>query len=388
MVALFAVTFGLSWRARRAQERWHRLVGVETAAVAQLEELVRAQNGFHRRLSGGLETRHRYRLVEQLLNDEALSAIPLGTLRGRVKAFRTIIAEEQPRRTDVDSTSAAVVEEARSIIDARKAEIARQLPSLEHEAQATMSAALAVSWIVAILGFAAVQTTLRKVVKPLEELADAADRIADGDLTARAPVGGDREIAALGISFNRMADELKSRARTDDLTRLPNFRAFRERIDADLDRADRYPESFGVLILDLDRFKQYNDTYGHQAGNDTLRRVSGAIGETVRAVDFAARYGGEEFAVVLPQVDGPALMAIAERIRVAVEALPAPRDGAAVTISIGAALFPADGSSRETLIRAADERLYEAKRLGRNRVVGPGAKPAAPAGRSAARELA
>jgi diguanylate cyclase (GGDEF)-like protein len=308
-------------------------------------------------------------MVVQLLSDESLTRIDLGVLRGRIKAFRTIIEDPAPRAIDVDATSSAVVAEAREIVAARKGEIDRQLPALERETSSMMGSGLAVAWIVALLGFASVQITLRKVVRPIEELSAAADRIAAGDLTARAPVAGDREIATLGGAFNRMADELKARARTDDLTALPNFRAFRERIDAELERADRYPEHFGVLILDLDRFKKYNDTYGHPAGNDALRRVSQTIRETVRAVDFPARYGGEEFAVVVPQVDAAALAAIAERLRANVERLPAPPDGSTLTVSIGAAIFPVDGADREALFRTADARLYEAKRLGRNRVV-------------------
>ena len=173
----------------------------------------------------------------------------------------------------------------------------------------------------------------------------------------------------MGEAFNRMADELNARARTDDLTDLPNFRAFRERIDVEIARAVRYKERFGVLVLDLDRFKQYNDRFGHLAGNDALQRVAQVIRETVRAVDFPARYGGEEFAVIVPLADAGALARIAERIRANIEALPAPADGAQVTISIGAAIFPVDGASTETLFQTADERLYEAKRLGRNRVV-------------------
>lgn len=368
-LALFGIAFGLSWRARVAQQRWTRLIAVETRAAATLEELVRAQNGFRARFLAGAESPQRYRIVEQLLADPSLTRVDLGLLHARVKAFRTIIGEPAPQAAHVQSTSAAIVGEAQRIIAAREAEIARQLPALERETSSMMSGGLAVAWIVALLGFAAVQITLRKVVRPIEELSAAADRVAAGDLTARAPVAGDREIASLGAAFNRMADELKARARTDDLTGLPNFRAFRERIDAELERADRYPQQFGVLVLDLDRFKKYNDAYGHLAGNDALRRVAHAIRETVRAVDFPARYGGEEFAVVVPQVDAPSLAAIAERIRASVESLPAPPAGAQVTVSIGAALYPADGMDREALFRAADERLYEAKRLGRNRVV-------------------
>lgn len=367
-LALFGIAFGLSWRARLAQQRWTRLIAIESKAVATLEELIRAQNGFRARFLAGQETPQRYRVVAQLLNDESLTRIDTGTLRARVRAFRTILDEPVPQ--DVESTSSAIVSEAQQIIAARRSEIDRQLPALERETSAMMSSGLAVAWIVALLGFAAVQTTLRKVVRPIEELSVAADKVAAGDLTARAPVAGDHEIATLGVAFNRMADELKSRARTDDLTALPNFRAFRERIDAELERMDRYPQRFGVLVLDLDRFKKYNDAYGHLAGNDALRRVAQSIRETVRAVDFPARYGGEEFAVVLPQVDASALATIAERIRANIERLPAPADGAVVTVSIGAAIYPEDGADREALFRTADERLYEAKRAGRNRVIG------------------
>jgi diguanylate cyclase (GGDEF)-like protein len=373
-LALFGITFGLSWRAKLAQERWTRLISVETRAVSALEELIRAQNGFRARYAAGQEPAARYRVVIQLLGNDAFSRIDTGTLHARVRAFRDMLVDPAARVEDLDATSAAVVGEAQQIIGARKQEIARQLPALERESGFLMSSGLAVAWILALISFAVVQTTLRKVVKPIEELSAAADRVAAGDLTARAPVAGDHEIATLGVAFNRMADELKARARTDELTALPNFRAFGERIDAELERADRYPESFGVLILDLDHFKKYNDSFGHGAGNGALQRVAQTIRETVRAVDFAARYGGEEFCVIVPQVDADALAAIAERVRANIAALPAPPDGSTVTVSIGSALYPTDARDREALFRVADERLYEAKRLGRNRVIGASLK--------------
>jgi diguanylate cyclase (GGDEF)-like protein len=237
---------------------------------------------------------------------------------------------------------------------------------------ALLPATLAVAWILVMCSFAAVQVTLRKVVRPLEELSRAADRIAEGDLAARAPVAGDYEIASLGIALNRMADELRAHARTDDLTALPNFRAFRERIDEFIARASRYNERFGILVLDLDRFKKYNDTHGHLAGNDALQRVAGVMRQTVRTVDFPARYGGEEFAVLVPQIDTPSLAAIAERVRAGVET------ATPVTVSIGAAIYPDDGANVDALFAVADERLYAAKKAGRNRVV----SPRAAAGRS------
>jgi diguanylate cyclase (GGDEF)-like protein len=246
-----------------------------------------------------------------------------------------------------------------------------------------MATGLAIAWILVICSFAAVQVTLRKVVRPLEDLARASERIAEGDLNARAPVGGDLEIAKLGTTFNHMTDKLRAHARTDDLTDLPNFRAFRERIDGEIERAVRYPEQFGILVLDLDRFKLYNDQYGHLAGNEALQRVSRALRIAVRTVDFPARYGGEEFAVILPQIEAAALAMIAERVRVSVESMPAPAGGAAVTVSIGAALYPEDGTTVDALFHVADERLYQAKHDGRNRVVSP-----VPVRRSADRQSA
>lgn len=369
-VVLFAITFGLTLRARRSQESWTRLMAVEAEAVTNLEDLIRAHNAFRSR---GPRTAERYRSVEQLLETNALRSIDAEQLREEVKAFR----ENLSSGGDLETTSKRIVTEAQRLVDEHRQEIAQQLPKLKRQSRDTMTVALAIAWILVMVSFAVVQTTLRRVVRPIEELSSAADRIAAGDLQAVAPVGGDHEIVRLGVAFNRMAGELKARARTDELTDLPNFRAFRERIDAELERAARYGEHFGILVLDLDRFKQYNDRYGHLAGNEALQRVAWILRETVRAVDFPARYGGEEFAVIVPQIDVPSLTRIAERVRANVEALPAPDNGAAITISIGGAMYPIDGSSAEALFHSADERLYEAKRGGRNRVSVSNLPPAA-----------
>ncbi|HEV7488574.1 MAG TPA: diguanylate cyclase [Thermoanaerobaculia bacterium] len=387
-IALFAITFGLSWRAQVAQERWSRLVGVETRAIGVLEEVIRAQNAYRTKMGVGsgvlgvgentatattphspLPTPSTYRIVSQLLESDSVRTIDTAALRRRMSTFTAVLADTTSTPQEIDTESQRVVAEAQRIIDERKREIARQLPMLERETHELMSAGLAIAWIIIICSFAAVQVTLRKVVRPIEDLSLAADLIASGDLGARAPVAGDFEVARLAAAVNHMADELKAHARTDELTSLPNFRAFRERIDLEIERAERYPERFGILILDLDRFKKYNDTFGHLAGNDALQRVARAIREAVRVVDFPARYGGEEFAVILPQLDAPGLAAIAERIRATIEAMTAPAGGAQVTVSIGAAMYPDDGKVSDALFRAADERLYAAKEGGRNRVV-------------------
>ena len=367
--ALFAITFGLSWRAHAAQERWSRLVGVETRSVSVLEEVIRSQNSFRVHAVGGDVSR--YDLVEQLLSQPAFASIDTSALHRRMTTFRTVIADPTSTPQEIEVESGRVVNEAQRLIEARKREIAAQLPMLDRQSREMMPVGLAIAWIVVLASFAAVTVTLRKVVRPLEELAIAADRIAAGDLAARAPVAGDLEIARVGSALNGMADKLRAHARTDDLTGLPNFRAFRERIEEEILRAQRYPESFGVLVLDLDHFKKYNDRHGHAAGNDALQRVARVIHETVRNVDFAARYGGEEFAVIMPRTDPVALRSVAERVRAGVEALPAPDGGTSVTVSIGGALYPNDARDVEALFATADARLYEAKAQGRNRVVTP-----------------
>lgn len=378
-VALLAITFGLSTRARQSQERWSRIVQVETESVAALEEVIRAQNAFRKQLVvGDPAAIRRYRDVEQLLDRPALRTHQNRVLRERVEAFarRLQATDVRLRRVsrsaasqELDAASTRVVREARRLIDLRKQEIKRQLPVLERDTKLMMTTGLAIAWIVILLSFTAAKITISRVVRPMEQISAAADRIARGDTTVTVPVAGDLEVVRLGTALRAMEAELSKRARIDELTTLPNFRSFRERIDDEIQRSNRFGYEVGVLVLDLDRFKKYNDRFGHLAGNDVLQRVGQALRTSVRSVDFPARYGGEEFAVVLPQIDASTLAQVAERIRASIEAL-APAPGAiAVTVSIGAALYPADGPDADALFQVADQRLYEAKRAGRNRVV-------------------
>ena len=140
-------------------------------------------------------------------------------------------------------------------------------------------------------------------------------------------------------------------------------------------------------MVDIDFFKAYNDTYGHQAGDDCLKRVARLLkGYSRRAGDFAARYGGEEFAVVLTGAKAEVAQTIAEDIRQGVQALQIPHEsspaGSVVTVSVGVAtVVPGEGSAPRELLRLADEALYDAKRAGRNRVE-EGRAPAYGAARS------
>ena len=169
-------------------------------------------------------------------------------------------------------------------------------------------------------------------------------------------------------------EELKRLAREDGLTGIANHRAFMEFADQTWRIVAREQKSISVLMIDVDHFKAYNDIYGHQAGDQVLRRVAQIFREHARRpLDLAARYGGEEFAVVLGDTDLDDARGIAERIRRAVEALEQPHSGSAdygvVTVSIGvAAVVPMPDVEVATLISLADKALYRAKSNGRNRL--------------------
>lgn len=172
----------------------------------------------------------------------------------------------------------------------------------------------------------------------------------------------------------RTEQKLKSLSITDALTGLANRRHFSEILEAKWQRALQTKTSLGIIIADIDYFKQYNDHYGHSAGDTCLRQVAAALSESMRlGMDLVARYGGEEFAVILPGADHEAAQAAAERACNSVAALKEPHahgmEGI-VTVSIGvSAQVPVAGAEVQALIDRADAALYEAKNQGRNRVV-------------------
>jgi len=170
---------------------------------------------------------------------------------------------------------------------------------------------------------------------------------------------------------------LEALAHTDPLTQVLNRRALTLRLASELDRARRYSSVVTLLMIDLDHFKQVNDTYGHLTGDDALREVAAVLQHAVRSVDVVARYGGEEFVIVLPETSEGGAVAFAERIRERIEAqmfavIGAPGaegTGLRLTASIGVATFPGPRvDSAEDLFGQADAALYRAKAEGRNRV--------------------
>jgi len=175
-------------------------------------------------------------------------------------------------------------------------------------------------------------------------------------------------------TLKRTEVELQAQSGRDWLTGLANRRRFDEMIQQEWGRAKRDETALGVLMIDIDYFKPYNDTYGHQAGDTCLQQVAKSFSEVVhRPGDMLARYGGEEFVVVLPRTDVAGAAEVAEKIRAQVEALRIPHTNSLVsdlvTISVGVtAMVPTEKSKPAVLVAAADQALYQAKHEGRNRV--------------------
>jgi diguanylate cyclase (GGDEF)-like protein len=182
--------------------------------------------------------------------------------------------------------------------------------------------------------------------------------------------------AALHLEHALELGRARASAETDALTALPNRRAFERAWRAEISRHERYAQPLSLVLLDIDHFKQINDRWGHDAGDDVLRRVAETLRDAVRDVDLAARLGGEEFVVLLPETSFAAASDAAERLRVAVESLQVHWVGQTipVRVSIGVSACPASVALPADLLKSADAALYEAKRGGRNRVVAAAAR--------------
>ena len=212
------------------------------------------------------------------------------------------------------------------------------------------------------------------ITRPLDRLTAAAAKVARGDLDVHLPVVGGGELGYVTEVFNDMVAGLRESRRelerlsvTDDLTGLYNRRYLMETLANEMRRSRRLDHPCALLIADVDHFKEYNDAYGHLAGDEALARIAAVLRETTRDVDCAARYGGEEFVVLMPETNAVGAMETAQRIRtlLADDELV----GAKLSVSIGVAQFPEDGDAPEALLARADAALYRAKREGRDRVL-------------------
>jgi diguanylate cyclase (GGDEF)-like protein len=180
-----------------------------------------------------------------------------------------------------------------------------------------------------------------------------------------------RNMEATNESLNRLNENLDRLARVDPLTGCANRRHFQERLEIELERARRYGRDCSLLVIDIDLFKKVNDIHGHAAGDEALRHFVRIVRGQLRNQDELGRMGGEEFTVLLPEAGLAGAVAVAERIRCAIEAAPAQFEDARIplTASIGVACRKSPAEPADALVQRADKALYAAKSGGRNRVI-------------------
>ena len=179
----------------------------------------------------------------------------------------------------------------------------------------------------------------------------------------------DQQIRAIMAALEESRLDAENLARFDVLTGVLSRRAIFDAFDAEVEHAKRYVTALACLMLDLDHFKTINDTYGHQFGDEVLRRIAGVISEHCRTNDHLGRYGGEEFLIILPETRINGATKLAERIRSAVAETSLDRKAERITLSIGVAEWRNDDDSTSRLISQADRALLEAKAAGRNRII-------------------
>ncbi len=198
-----------------------------------------------------------------------------------------------------------------------------------------------------------------------------------GCLVAKVASDKDKELFGIlaqqfSIAMKRiyLYKRIQSLAIMDGLTNVFSRRHFLERFEDEIKRSRKFNLFFSFLMIDIDKFKDFNDAYGHLVGDAILREVSKVIKDTIRQIDFAGRYGGEEFCVVLPEADKEQAVMAAERLRLAIESkrIKVYDEELKVTVSIGAATFPSDAQGSGLIIEAADKALYLSKETGRNKV--------------------
>ena len=170
------------------------------------------------------------------------------------------------------------------------------------------------------------------------------------------------------LDFKAYLDTCEEAAFTDHLSGLANRRQFERQLEREIARTDRYGHPFSLLMLDIDQFKKVNDAFGHEAGDEAIRRLAKTLQEGIRGIDLAARIGGEEFALILTETALDRATEVAERLRLAIKAVQIPRIGA-ITASLGVAAAPLCAQTAPELLACADAALYEAKHQGRDRVI-------------------
>ena len=293
----------------------------------------------------------------------------------------------------------SLLAELEQLASEQQAKLVAERAAADADAQRNLAVLIALSAFTLVAGITSLMMLSLSVVRPLASLQTRVRQIACGDTRATATVAGPQEVASLARDFNTMIsarrraedalvkarDELELRvqertaalqaaseesqrlARTDALTQLANHRSLLDSLSREVEASVKSGCPLSVLMMDIDGFKLFNDTYGHAVGDEALKLVAGVLRDVSGEVALAGRYGGDEFLVVLPDTDKVAAKALGERVMAAVgkiefktgDGIPVP-----ISLSLGLASFPEDAESKDRLLAVADGAMYEAKRLG------------------------
>jgi diguanylate cyclase (GGDEF)-like protein len=339
---------------RVPEERRRHLSAAGGMPLALLEEARHSSSRFRKlRGLGSLKPLARAVTVDRLalgfvdlLSTEGSLDHPLSGPSDELYWRRALVASTEPPRSRFPVVDDAVVASVGAVFDIRARVAAPSPEAVELVLQAIGLAPDGRPWNCGACGF--------------ESCARFAEMAAQGRATLR----------QCTPYLERRVEEAQQVAAVDILTGLSTYRVLRDRLAFEIERSKRSQETFAVLFLDLDRFKEVNDTYGHEAGNDILRHVAGEIRTAVRASDVAARYGGDEFVVILTRTDLHGATRVAEALRAGIEGV-GRRLGyppGVITVSVGVAEFDPRSPGGGDLLVEADRALYRAKAAGRNAI--------------------
>ncbi len=325
-----------------------------------------------------------------LLKDKAFEIFAIGNPVGNKKGM-LLMKELDEMSEDIITNH---LDKSHEVISQEAATVASHAKQLRIKVDSLIAAGAVVS----LIAVAALITYLSKsIIRPILMFRDGANIIGKGNLDHKINLRDGVEMNLLAEEFNRMTGKLKESyaglekkveertkelneanmklqelSITDGLTGVYNHRYFYEKLSEEIRRAERYGHPLSLIMADIDFFKQYNDAYGHVEGDKGLEAIASFMKQSVRAGDMVARYGGEEFSVILPETGKKEAMAVAERIRLCVQAAHYAskngESGGRLTVSLGVAAFPEDAEDQKGLIEKADAALYRAKEKGRNRV--------------------
>jgi diguanylate cyclase (GGDEF)-like protein len=296
-------------------------------------------------------------------------ALPRGTVEALFAQQEDALEYTDPQGNEVVGTLDAVPQHDWAVVaEISTAEAFVQIAELRNQ---TLTILIILLLTIGLMAYGLGLT----IARPLDRLTAGAGRVAGGDLEVDLPLVTRGELGLMTRVFNDMVTrlrdgrkELERLSATDGLTGLHNRHHLMEACGMEVARSDRQGKPLAAMMIDIDHFKKFNDTYGHQAGDEILTRMGAILGDCIRKVDYAARYGGEEFLILLPRTDLNGAVEVAKRIqaRLAEEEMGGED---AITLSIGVAEYPKHGDNADVVIAAADAALYQAKHGGRNRVV-------------------